>query len=151
MENSVLTKDTLVLPENILEMENKCFHLWIDLNVKLMYTEWILMPAATEYREAGELFVKLVRDYAVECWIADSKKLAGFPIHLQKPVLQQLAPALAGGSLKKLARIIEKDTQSGLLFESISNNLKENHKSVIEVEQFITFEDAADWVGMIRG
>lgn len=151
MENSVMMKDTVVLPENIFELEKVSFRLWIDLDLKLMYTEWILKPSAEEYREACVLFVKLVKEHAVECWIADSKQLSGLPTQVQKPVLQKFAPALADGSLKKLARIIDKDSESIFMFENISHNLKENYKSVIEVEQFITFEDAADWVGMIRG
>lgn len=151
MENSVMVNDTVVLPENIFELEKLTFRLWIDLDLKLMYTEWILKPSAEEYREACVLFVNLVREHTIICWIADSKQLSGLPTQVQKPVLQKIAPALAGGSLKKLARIIDKDSESIFMFENLYNSLKEKHKSAIEVEQFITFEDAADWIGMIRG
>ncbi|MFD3001645.1 hypothetical protein ACFS7Z_14835 [Pontibacter toksunensis] len=133
------------------ELKKVYLHLWIDLHVKLMYTEWLREPAAEEYREGCELFVMLVREHGVECWIAESRKLVGMPIHVQSPVLLQLAPSLVGSSLKKLARIIDTDLQSIAMFEDISNGLKESHQSTIELEQFISFEDAADWIGMIRG
>lgn len=150
MGKSIPFGDTFVLPENIFVLKKVYLHLWIDLHVKLMYTEWLREPAAEEYREGCELFVTLVREYAVECWIAESRKLAGMPIHVQSPVLLQLAPSLIGGSLKKFARIIDTDLQGITMFENISNRLKETHPSAIEFEHFISFEDAADWIGMIR-
>ncbi|RDV16041.1 hypothetical protein DXT99_06655 [Pontibacter diazotrophicus] len=151
MGKSVLVRNTLMLPDNILEVEKINFRLWIDFDVKLMYTEWILKPSAEEYQEVCNLCVKLIRRHAVECWIADSKLLTGFPTQVQQPILHQVALSLLGCSLKKIARIIEKDSESIIMFENISSSLKERHISDIEVEQFITFEDAADWIGMIRG
>ncbi|WP_162054302.1 hypothetical protein [Pontibacter pamirensis] len=151
MGESVLVRSTLILPENIFEVERANFRLWIDFDVKLMYTEWKLKPSAAEYQEVCDLCVKLIKSHAVECWIADSKLLTGFPTQVQKPILYQVALSLLGSSLKKIARIIEKDSESIIMFENISSRLKETHTSAIEVEQFITFEDAADWIGTIRG
>ena len=139
------------MPENILEVEKEYFHLWIDLDVKLMYTEWLQKPTSQEYSEACDLFLALVRQYKVENWIADSKQLTGLPLDVQQTVIKQLTHLLVNSSLKKQARIIDKDFNSFLLFEEIFNSLKANHQWDIEIQQFITFEDAADWIGMIRG
>lgn len=151
MENSVLIRSTLILPDNIVEVEHSNYRLWIDLDVRLMYTEWMQKPSAEEYREACVLFIKMIKKHLVECWITDSKKLTGFPTNLQKPVIYQIAPNLIGSSLRKLARIIEKDSESIIMFENISATFKDSYSSAVEVEHFITFEDAADWIGTIRG
>lgn len=151
MGESVLTRETLALPANIIDIEKNFLYLWIDLEVKLMYTQWLLKPTEEEYREGCELFINMVKKYAVECWIAESREMAGTSIPMQRAILLQLAPALIGSSLKKMARIIDKDSESVSMFESLSNYMKEHHRATIEVEQFITFEDAADWIGMIRG
>ena len=150
MGKTINPRDTYLLPENIFELKKVYLHLWIDLNLKLMYTEWRRMPVADEYREGCEIFIALVREYAVECWIAESRELVGMPMHIQSPVLLQLAPSLTGSTLKKLARIIDKDAQSILMFENILSSLKENHQISIEFEHFVSFEEAADWIGMIR-
>lgn len=135
MEESVNVTNITVLSENIFELEKVSFRVWIDLDLKLlMYTEWILKPSAEEYREACVLFIKLVKEHAVESWIAESKRLTGLPAQVQLPVIYKFAPALAGSSLKKLARIIDNDSESLFMFENISINLKEKYKSVIEVE-----------------
>ena len=150
MENSVLLTEPYMLPGNILELEKTNIRLWIDLDVKLMYTEWLLRPSAEEYRETVELMIHMVSEYAVACWIAESRMLSGMPIDVQKSILQQLAPLLKNSTLKKLARIIEKDSHSNYMFQDLSNKFRRRHRTVIEVEQFISFEDAADWVSMIR-
>lgn len=151
MGKSTLTKSAYLLPDNLFELKKTYLHLWVDLDVKLMYSEWLLAPTAEEYSEACELFVKTVQEHAVECWIADSKLLASLSVSDQKRIILRLAPVLFNTSLRKLARITNKDFHSTFMFEDLSRSLTDKHHAAMEIQQFISFEDAADWVGMIRG
>jgi hypothetical protein len=138
------------LPDHIYEFTNSYMHLWVDMNVKLMYTEWLASPTVTEYRQAAALFLRNLQAYSVEYWFMDSNRLAGFSLEEQRTVIQQLAPAVAASSLKKVARIIYQDESNRAMFDETVNELKNKYQVTVEVQQFWTFNEAANWITLIR-
>ena len=138
------------LPDHIHEYTNSYLHLWVDRNVKFMYTEWLALPSATEYRKAAALFLLHLQEYEVEYWFMDSNRLVGLSLHEQKKVIKQLAPAVAASRLKKIARIISQDENNMVMFEETVSELKNKYQAVVEVKQFWNFNEAANWIMMIR-
>ena len=138
------------LPDHIKEFTTTCLHLWVDTKVKLMYTEWLALPSAAEYREAAELFVRTLQAYAVEYWVMESNQLAGFSLVEQRQVIGKIAPAIAASSLKKVARIIAQDEENRAMFEKQTTELKNKYRAVVEIQQFCTFHEVANWITWIK-
>jgi len=137
------------LPDHIYEVTNSYLHLYVDTDVKLMYTDWLSLPSSAEYREAAALFVQNLQVYAVENWVMDSNRLAGFSLAEQRQVIAQLAPTIAASSLKKVARIISQDIHNRAMFEEMVKDLKNKHQAQVEIKQFWTYNEAAHWITLI--
>lgn len=138
------------LPDHIHEFTNSYMHLWVDKHVKLMYTEWLATPTVAEYHQAAVLFEQNLQAYSVEYWFMDSNRLAGFSLEEQRAIIEQLAPAVAASNLKKVARIIYQDESNRAMFDETINELKNKYQVAVEVQQFWTFNEAANWVTIIR-
>ena len=137
------------LPDHIHELTNTYVHLWVDTDVKLMYTEWLALPSTAEYRQAAALFLRNLQTYAVEYWVMDSNRLAGLSLAEQRRIIQQLAPAVAASCLKKVARIISQDEGNWVMFDETVHALKNQYQASVEIQQFCTYNEAAKWVAMI--
>ncbi|KAA5538524.1 hypothetical protein [Adhaeribacter rhizoryzae] len=137
------------LPDHIDELTNSYLQLWVDTDVKLMYTEWLTSPSAQEYKQAAALFIHYLQKYEVEYWLMDSNRLGGLSLQEQRKVIAQLAPAVAASCLKKVARIISQDEGNRVMFEETVQELKNKYQASVEIQQFWTFNEAAKWVAMI--
>ena len=138
------------LPEHIYEYTNSFLHLWVDTDIKLMYTEWLALPTVTEYQEAGALFVRCLQEYNVEYWLMESNRLAGLSLPEQIQVIREVAPAVAASSLKKVARIISEAEENRAMFENTIQALRNKYMSEVEINQFTSFNEAANWITIIR-
>ncbi|KAA5539037.1 hypothetical protein [Adhaeribacter rhizoryzae] len=138
------------LPVHMHEYYNAYFHLWVDSEVKLMYTEWLTAPSALEYQEAAALFIHYLQKYKVEYWFMDSNRLGGLSLEEQRKVIQQLAPAVAASCLRKVARIIFQDADNRVMFDETVTELKNQYQATVEIQQFWTYNEAANWITVIR-
>jgi len=138
------------VPEYIYEFTNSYLHLWVDMNINLMYTEWLTLPTVMEYQDAGALFVRCLQEYKVEYWLMESDRLIRLPFAEQIQVIQKIAPAVAASSLKKVARIISEKEDNRAMFEKTVQELKNKYQSKVKVNQFTSFNEATNWITMIR-
>jgi len=138
------------VPEYIYEFTNPYLHLWVDMNINLMYTEWLTLPTVMEYQDAGTLFVRCLQKYKVEYWFMESDRIIGLPLAEQIQVIQEIAPAVAASSLKKVARIISEKEDNRAMFEKTVQELKNKYQSKVKVNQFTSFNEATNWITMIR-
>ncbi|KAA5538965.1 hypothetical protein [Adhaeribacter rhizoryzae] len=137
------------LPDHIDELTNSYLQLWVDKDVKLMYTEWLTSPSVQEYEQAAALFIHYLQQHAVEYWLMDSNRLGGLSLQEQRKVIAQLAPAVAASCLKKVARIISQDAGNRVMFEETVQVLRNKYQASVEIQQFWTYNEAAKWVAMI--
>lgn len=137
------------LPDHIKEFTTPYLHLWVDTKVKLLYTEWLTSPGTAEYREAAALFTQYLKDYAIIYWVMESNQLADYSLEEQRQVIRQISPAIAASSLQKVARIISHNEPNWAMFEETINELKNKYQAVVEIKQFATFNEAANWITWI--
>jgi len=133
------------LPEDMSEFRNDYLHLIIDEENRLMYSEWLRKPSSDEYREAMHVLTRYVRDKGVEFWIQDTNRLGEVPAEDLAVVLHDLIPRLASSSLKKLARIAPDDRNLATFME-MAARMKVKLNSAIEMQQFKTYREAAEWL-----
>jgi hypothetical protein len=114
-----------------------------------MYTEWLVLPNAAEYREAAALFVCNLQD-SIEYWVMDSNQLPGLSLAEQRKVIGQIAPAVAASTLKKIARIISQNEPNRVMFEKQVKELKNKYRACVEIKQFHNFHEVTDWITWIR-
>ena len=131
------------------EFENGYLLLWVDESIHLMYSDWLRPVSTEEYREGNELLLTQLRERIIHNWIADSSKLGDISQEDEKWTLQELVPALASSNLQKLARIGGEDTGSHAKFEQFVKRAEPIYIGNIQVRQFVTYKEAADWVGEI--
>ena len=131
------------------EFENNYLMLWVDKTIRLMYSDWLRPVTSKEYREGNNLLIEQLREKNIQNWIADSSKLGDISPEDEKWTLQEFAPALASCNLLKLARISGEDTGSHAKFEQFAKRAEPIYIGDIQVRQFVTYKEAADWVGEI--
>lgn len=127
------------------EFRNKYLHLIIDEEAKLMYSEWVRKPTSEEYREAASILARHFREYTIEFWLQDTNCLGKVSPDDMKIVLQELVPVAAASTLKKLARITSDDDNMSAFLDLAKESNTELNTNV-EVRQFRTFREAADWL-----
>jgi hypothetical protein len=127
------------------EFENDCLHLMIDEEARLMYSEWLRKPTSEEYREAMRIVAGYLRDKNVEFWIQDTNRLGEVPVEDLAVIVHDLVPALSSSSLKKLARITSDDKNLAAFME-MAARMKVKLNKAIEIQQFKTYREAAEWL-----
>lgn len=131
------------------EFENNYLLLWVDTTIRLMYSDWLRPVTSEEYREGNELLISQLHERNIENWIADSSKLGDISQDDEQWTLQEFVPALARTKLLKLARVGGEDTGSHAKFEQFAKRAEPIYIGNIQVRQFVTYKEAADWVGEI--
>ncbi|MEJ8758121.1 hypothetical protein WG947_14000 [Pontibacter sp. H259] len=131
------------------EFENGYMLLWVDESIGLMFSEWKCPVTSQEYREGNELLLAMLVDKNIQNWIADSSRLGDISMEDQHWTLHELIPALARTNLTKLARVSGEDTSSHAKFEQFALRAEPMYIGRIQVRQFITYKEAADWIGEI--
>ncbi|MBC3538994.1 hypothetical protein ACFSC6_10655 [Rufibacter sediminis] len=69
---------------------------------------------------------------------------------LQREIIRQLAPAVAASRLRKVARIISQDEGNRAMFGEEVRELRNRYRASVEVRQFRTYGEAANWIAAIR-
>jgi hypothetical protein len=133
------------LPEDMPEFRNDYIHLIIDEENSLMYSEWLRKPTSEEYREAMRIVAGYMQDKNVEFWIQDTNRLGEVPSADLAMLLQALMPIFSSSSLKKLARITS-DEKNLSSFLEMAARMKVKLNTSIEIQQFKTYREAADWL-----
>ncbi len=137
--------ETNPLPDNLHEFHNPYLHLIVDDETKLLYSEWIRKPSREEYREAAGIFARCLQEKGIELWIQDTNLLGDVPEEDLKAVLHELVPIAATCSLKRLARITTNE-KSMAKFLELAAQAKVGLNTAIEVRQFKTYREAAEWI-----
>ena len=131
------------------EFENSYLLLWVDENVHLMYSHWQRPVTSAEYREGSDILLTQLKEMEVKSWIADSSKLGDISEEDQAWTWDHYVPSLPQTKLAKLARISGEDTASHAKFEQFLKRAEPICIGNIQVKQFMTYKEAADWAGEI--
>jgi hypothetical protein len=131
------------------EFENNYLLLWVDETIHLMYSDCQRPVTSQEYREGNTLLIEQLREKDIQNWIADSSKLGDISQEDEQWTLQELIPTIANTNLLKLARIAGEDTGSHAKFEQFVKRAEPISIGNLQVRQFITYKEAADWLGEI--
>lgn len=129
------------------EFENTYLSFWVDESIGLMYSTWLRRVSSEEYREGNSILVQQLHEKQVKHWIADSSDLGDISAEDQAWTLQQFIPLLPQTSLVKLARLSGEDTASHAKFEQFVKRAEPIYIGDIQVKQFMSYKEAADWVG----
>ncbi|GAA4431716.1 hypothetical protein GCM10023188_19530 [Pontibacter saemangeumensis] len=137
--------ETNPLPQGMHELRNAYLHLIVDEGARLLYSEWVRRPSREEYREAATIFAGYLRDSGIAFWIQDTGRLGEVPVEDLKVVLNELVPVAASSCLRKVARITS-DEKNMATFLELARQEKARLSADIEVQQFKTYREAAEWV-----
>ncbi|MBD1396347.1 hypothetical protein H9Q13_04155 [Pontibacter sp. JH31] len=134
--------------EEMPEFCNDYLYLIVDERAHLMYSMWTRSPDRQEYREAAEIFIGFLRENHIRYWIQNTNHLGEVPLEEMKAAMQQFMP-LAPTTLRKLARICS-DEQSVATFMKLASQTIEQLSPNIEIQSFMTYREAVDWISSDR-
>ena len=126
------------------EYRNAYLHLIVDEQAGLLYSEWVRRPNSAEYREAAGVFADCLRGGGIAFWIQDTSRLGEVPAEDLRVVLWELVP-VAASSLRKLARIAPDESNMARFLE-LARQAKAHLNTEIEIRQFTTYREAAEWI-----
>jgi hypothetical protein len=86
-----------------------------------------------------------LRNSGIAFWIQDTNHLGEVPVEELKAVLQELVPVAISSPLRKVARITS-DEKNMATFLELARQEKARLSADIEVQQFKTYREAAEWV-----
>mgnify|MGYP005749258141 FL=1 len=130
-------------------LERDYLRVWVDRSIKLMYSEWRRPVSSEEYRDGNTLLLEHLQNYGVVNWIADSAHLGDITVEDENWTLQHLVPGFTQTLLQKIARVSGHDNSSHTKFENFARRAEDLYIGPIQVRQFITYKEAADWIGDI--
>lgn len=129
------------------EFENTYLSLWVDDGIGLMFSNWLRRVSSEEYREGNTILMQQLLERQVKHWIADSSELGDISDEDQAWTLEHFLPHLPQTSLLKLARLSGTDNASHAKFERFVKRAEPIYMGDIQVKQFMSYKEAADWVG----
>ena len=130
-------------------IEQDYLRIIIDRSIKLMYSEWLRPVNSEEYRAGNLLLLHQLGEYGILNWISDSEGLGDINADDEQWTLAELIPGMAQSSLLKVARISGYDKANYTKFEEFAKRAEDIYIGHILVRQFMTYKEAADWVGEI--
>lgn len=133
------------MPAGMHEFRNAYLHLIVDEQARLLYSEWVRRPSGGEYREAAGIFARCLREGGIAYWIQDTSRLGEVPEEELRAVLRELVPEAAASPLRKLARITS-DERNMASFLELARRENARLSTDIEVQQFKTYREAAEWI-----
>lgn len=133
----------------MVDFEYEYLHIWVDQDVHLMHSEWLRNVTSEEYRQGNTALIELLQKYDVSFWIADSAKLGDISMEDQLWTLQELVPKVVSSGISKLARLSGEDRVSFNKFKDFMEKASETGFGNLEVRQFVSYKEAADWIGDI--
>ncbi|MBC5995050.1 hypothetical protein [Pontibacter cellulosilyticus] len=130
-------------------LEKDYLRIIIDRSIKLMYSEWLRPVNSEEYRAGNLLLLQQLNEYGILNWIADSEVLGNIDTADEQWTLAELIPGIVQSSLSKIARISGYDKANYTKFEEFAKRAEDIYIGQILVRQFMTYKEAADWIGEI--
>jgi hypothetical protein len=137
------------LYKDIYELEKSYLNLVVDNSARLLYSEWVREPTSEEYREGAALFAECLSTMKIEYWIQDVNRLGKVSDSDLRWALQQLVSVTASSNLKKLARI-SSDESKKEHFMRLVGHIRKQYPTAIEVQQFESYREAAEWIWPMR-
>lgn len=129
----------------------------IDKSTSLLYSVWLREPEFEEYKEGMKQLAECLKRYPVLYWIQDSIHLVHVPLKDQRQEMHKMAAAVICSPITKIARIVTLDYATMSLFDEVVEEMltkAERNPTLadrkIEVQQFSTYEEAADWIADIK-
>ncbi|WP_187261609.1 hypothetical protein [Pontibacter beigongshangensis] len=135
--------DTLL--EGVHEYRNPYLHVVVDKGTRLLYSEWTRQPTSEEYRAAAYIFADFLQKEAVLYWIQDTTNLQDVSVQDLNWVLGVLVPLASQSTLTKLARITCHNHNMEQ-FKRLAREVQTELSSEIEVRQFKSYREAAEWI-----
>ncbi|MDX5482345.1 MAG: hypothetical protein LPK07_11750 [Hymenobacteraceae bacterium] len=129
--------------------ETDYLHIWVDEDVQLMYSEWLRSASSEEYRQGNKRLLAVQQKYSLPFWIADSARLGDISAEDLEWTVKELTPRVIGANIKKLARVSGEDRISYNKFEHFVEKMSRLGFGDMEVRQFTSYKEAADWIGEI--
>lgn len=133
----------------MIDFETDYLRVWVDQEVQLMHSEWLRRVSSEEYRKGNLLLLDMLRTHGTIYWIADSAKLGEISTEDQLWTLQEAVPQIISLNLRKLARLSGDDNVSFNKFENFVKKVGGSDLGDLEVRQYITYKEAADWIAGI--
>lgn len=114
----------------------------------LLQVQWLRNVSSEEYR-AGVIKVKeLLLEKQANFLLIDSRRLPNVCFADQQWIKREIVPCLIPTKLQKFARVLTKDIFNYISFEILLQRITEEHKTSIEIGQFISVEAALAWIRM---
>ncbi|WP_299708024.1 hypothetical protein [uncultured Pontibacter sp.] len=133
----------------MIEFENSYLQVWVDQDLHLMHSEWLRNVTSDEYRQGNILLTEMLHQHAIRHWIADSASLGEICPEDVVWTIQELAPRIIYSPVLKIARVSGEDRISYVKFKEFMEKASINAAGSLEVRQFISYKEAADWIGQI--
>ncbi|MEJ8803850.1 hypothetical protein [Pontibacter sp. H249] len=120
----------------------------IDKAFGFMRVTWYCHPNSQEFRRLFEILVNLVIKHKIKYWLSKSTAILYLEFSDQNWVLDHVIPPLRLSGLTKYARITTKECMTLMDVSRIISNLDQEKisGSKLTLEQFLTEEDALDWL-----
>ncbi|MFD2512263.1 hypothetical protein ACFSRY_00175 [Pontibacter locisalis] len=134
----------------MIDFENDYLHIWVDQEVHLMHSDWLRKVSSEEYRQGNDILINILRQYDIRYWIADSSKLGDITKEDQLYTIQVMVPQIGSTGLKKIGRISGEDRVSIQKFREFMAKAVTPELKDLEVRQFESYKEAADWIGNIH-
>ena len=133
----------------MVEFENSYLQVWIDPELHLLYSEWLRNVTSDEYRQGNTLLADMLHQHDIRHWIADSAYLGEICPDDVVWTIQDLAPRIISSSVLKIARISGEDRVSYVKFKEFMEKASIGAEGSLEVRQYMSYKEAADWIGQI--
>jgi hypothetical protein len=133
------------LLEGVQEYRNPYLHVVVDKGARLLYSEWTRQPTSDEYREAASIFARFLQEEEILYWIQDVTNLQDISVVDLHWVLEVLVPIASQSTLRKLARITCNNNNMQL-FKKMAHEAQTELNADIEVRQFKSYREAAEWI-----
>lgn len=115
-----------------------------------MHSEWLCKVLSEEYREGNRLMLQLLQEKNVHYWIADSALRGEIGPEDEVWILQEFIPNLLQLPIRKFARVSGEDKASYVKFDCFLQRAEQlKLETEMQVGQFTSYMEAADWIGDI--
>ncbi|WP_439882639.1 hypothetical protein ACSX1A_05600 [Pontibacter sp. MBLB2868] len=134
----------------MVDFENEYLHIWIDHDVHLMHSEWLSKVSSEQYRHGNNILTDMLLKNNIKFWIADSAKLGDISVEDEVWTIQEVVPKIIASGISKLARLSGEDKISFNKFKDFMEKASPTGLGELEVRQYMSYKEAADWIGEIN-
>ncbi|WP_347159426.1 hypothetical protein [Pontibacter chitinilyticus] len=134
----------------MINFETEYLNIWINEEVNLLYSEWLQPITGEGYRQEIEKLTTLLQAHTLKCGIADWSRLGDILPEDQRWTLQKVLPDIVASGVSKLARVSGEDRVSFNKFKDFMEKASFAGLGNVDIRQFMSYKEAADWVGEFR-